>query len=156
MKRLENNDHNLPHMESREKREAKSRKSRGDQACMWGYSSHPENCNLEHDVAQMASDPLAAIIDAINGPDFEDTDEYKQKKLDEELGAHKKWEKEILERVDPTKPEFPESYWQAYSNTPPPPTTTFRPWNESSGENFKGYTQTKSLALVYYRNHLRE
>jgi hypothetical protein len=104
----------------------------------------------------MALDPLAAILDAINGPDCEDTDEYKQRKIDEELWAHKKWEKQILKLVDPTKPDFPESYWQAYSNTPLPPTTTFRPWNKSSGENFKRYTQTKSLSLLKYREQLKQ
>jgi hypothetical protein len=43
MKRLDNIDHNLRYMESREKRETKYRKRRGDKACIWGYSSHPEN-----------------------------------------------------------------------------------------------------------------
>jgi hypothetical protein len=66
MKRLENIDHNLPHVETRQAREAKIRKKRGDQAYIWGYSSHPEQCDLEHDIAQMALDPLAAIIKAIS------------------------------------------------------------------------------------------
>jgi hypothetical protein len=61
--------------------------------------------------------------------------------------------KQILELVDLTKPEFPESYWQAYSNTPP---TTFRPWNKSSGENFKKYTQRKYMALLKYREQLKQ
>jgi hypothetical protein len=55
-------------MDSRETREAKSRKKRGDQACIWGYSSHPEQWDLEQGVAQMALDPLAAVIEAIRGP----------------------------------------------------------------------------------------
>ena len=77
MKILENIDTNLPLMETRQTREAKIRKKRGDQACIWGYSSHPKQCDLEHDVAQMALDPLAAIIEAINGSKYEGTEEYK-------------------------------------------------------------------------------
>ncbi len=77
MKRLKNIDHNLLQVETRQTREAKTRKKRGDQACIWGYSSHPEQYDLEHDVAQMALDPLAAIIEAINGPKYEGTEEYK-------------------------------------------------------------------------------
>jgi hypothetical protein len=70
MRMLENIDHNLPHMDSCETREAKSMKKEGDQACIWGYSSHSERCDLEHDVAQMILDPLAAIIEAIRGPKY--------------------------------------------------------------------------------------
>ncbi len=148
MKRLENIDHNLPHVDSREKREAKIRKRRGDQACIHGYSSHPENCDLEHDVAQMALDPLAAIIEAIRGPNYEDTDEYKQGQIDRTLWTHSKWEKQNLEYFVSPKPDFPESYWEAFSPTPAPPVTTFRPWDKNSGETFKKYLNKKTDALI--------
>jgi hypothetical protein len=35
-KRLENIEHSLPHMHTQQMREAKIRKKRGDQACIWG------------------------------------------------------------------------------------------------------------------------
>jgi hypothetical protein len=68
-------------VETRHTREVKIRKKRGDQACIWGYCSQPEQCYPEHDVAQMALDPLAAIIEAIRGSKYEDTEEYKKGKL---------------------------------------------------------------------------
>ena len=33
-------------------------------------------CDLEHYVAQMILDPLAAILEAIRGPKYEDTEDY--------------------------------------------------------------------------------
>ncbi len=106
MKRLENIDHNLPHVETQETREGKSRKKRGDQACIWGYSSHPEQCDLDHNVAEMALDPLAAIIEAIRGHKY-DTEEYKQGKINQTLWYHMLREKKISEYYVTPKPEFP-------------------------------------------------
>jgi hypothetical protein len=148
MKRLENIDHNLPHVETRQTREAKTRKKRGDQACIWGYSSHPEQCNLEHDVVQMALDSLVAIIEAINGPKYEDTEEYKEGQINQTLGHHMLWEKQILEYYVKPKPEFREKYWDAYSPTPTPPITTFKPWDEKSAEPRKRYLSRKTDPLI--------
>jgi hypothetical protein len=96
----------------------------------------------------MALDPLAAIIEAIRGPNYEDTDEYKQGQIDRTLWTHSKWEKQVLEYYVSPKPEFPESYWEAFSSTPAPPDTTFRPWDEKFGETFKKYLNKKTDALI--------
>jgi hypothetical protein len=135
-------------VENRQSREVKSRKRRGDQACIWGDSSHPERCDLEHDVAQMALDPLGAIIDAINRPKYEYTEEYKMEKIKETLGYHQLWEKQILDYYVTPKPEFLEKFWEAYSATPEPSTSTFRPWDEKSGEPREIYLHKKTHALT--------
>jgi hypothetical protein len=81
----------------------------------------------------MALDPLQAIIDAIKGPNYEDTDEYKQGQIDRTLWTHSKWEKQNLGYYVSPKPDFPENCWDAFSPTPAPPVTTFRPWDRKSG-----------------------
>jgi hypothetical protein len=101
----------------------------------------------------MALDPLAAIIEAIRGPKYEDTDEYKQGKINETLWYQNIWANEISELNDPPKPVFPESYWKAYSAIPPPPITTFRPWDKK--QNFKKYLNDKTNALLKYRTKLQ-
>jgi hypothetical protein len=52
-----------------------------DQASNNGRSPHLEHCDLECDTAQMALDLLAAIIEAIKGSRYVDTDDYKQDKI---------------------------------------------------------------------------
>jgi hypothetical protein len=145
LKRLENMDHNLPHVEKRQTRESKIRKKRGEQACFHGYSSQPELYDLKHDVAQMALDPLQGIIEAIRRPRYEDTEEYKTDQINHILWYHEIFEKQILEHYVTPKSDFPEEYWEAYLATPEPTTTTFRPFDINSGETRLDYVERKSL-----------
>jgi hypothetical protein len=46
------------------------------------------------------------------------------------------------------KPEYPEKFWEAYSATPEPTITTFKPWDEKSGEPRKMYLHRKTDALI--------
>ena len=80
MKRLKTIDQNLPHLHNREKRNIKERTKRRDQACIWGYKEDMSKCDLQHDVAQMILDPLSAIIEAIRGLKYEDTEDYHNQK----------------------------------------------------------------------------
>jgi hypothetical protein len=58
---------------------------------------HLEHWNLEHDVAQNILDLLAAIIKAIQGPKYENTEEYKMGQINKTLWHNQQWEKQILD-----------------------------------------------------------
>ena len=83
MKKLEEIDHNLPHAETHQTGVSKLKiwKKRGYQGCIHGYSTHPECCDLEHYVALIVLDTLKALIEAIYGPNYEDTRDYKQDQI---------------------------------------------------------------------------
>ena len=148
MQKLENVDHNLPHVESRHKREEKKRIKRGDQACIWGYSTHPERCDLTHDVAQMILDPIAAIVEAIRGPKYEDTEQYQQEKIKDAKETIAEWQQEIDDILFPQKPNFPEEYWEMYKEPPKPETTTFRPFIQGGNETELKYYRKKVWKLA--------
>jgi hypothetical protein len=109
-KRLENIDHNLPHVDNRQTRETKIWKKRGDQAWVQGCSTEPEKYDLEHDVAQIVLDSLQANIDAIKGPRYADTEEYKPDQINKILWYHQRFERQILEHYVTPKSNFPEEY----------------------------------------------
>jgi hypothetical protein len=79
----------------------------GDQACNNGYSTHLDRCDLEQDVAQMALDPLAAIIEATSGPKYKDIEEYLKYKINVKKEVHKKCKQKILDFLGTPKPDFP-------------------------------------------------
>jgi hypothetical protein len=64
MKKLENVDHSLPHVNNWQTRERKKelRKKREGHAFIHGYSTHHKSC----DGAQIVLNPLVVIIEAIN------------------------------------------------------------------------------------------
>jgi hypothetical protein len=44
-------------------------------------SMHLEGCNEENHIAQIAPDLFTVIIEAIQGPEYKDTEEYMQEKI---------------------------------------------------------------------------
>jgi hypothetical protein len=69
-------------------------------------------------------------------------------KINETLWYHQLWEKQILDYYVTPKPEFPEKFWEAYSASPEPTTTRFRPCDEKSGEPREIYLHRKTEALT--------
>jgi hypothetical protein len=72
-------------------------------------------------------------------------------KINETLWYHQLWEKQISDYYLKLKPEFPENFWEAYSASPEPTTTTtttFRPWDEKSGEPREIHLHRKTDALT--------
>ena len=62
----------------------------------------------------------------------------------------------IEKLLNKPKPEYPESFWEAFSTTPRPPTTTFRPWMHLK-ESEKEYLHQKEVALrQLYRQILKD
>jgi hypothetical protein len=61
---------------------------------------------------------------------FKDTEEYKRDQINLEKWGQLKWEKEILDYFVTSKPDFPESYWEAFPAIPSSTTTTFRPFSK--------------------------
>ena len=53
---------------------------KSDIACLYGYSSRPQDCDAVKDKAQFFLNPLAAIIEAAKGTKWEDTREYQADK----------------------------------------------------------------------------
>ena len=53
---------------------------------------------------------------------------------------------DIQNLIHKPKPDYPVSFWAAFSSTPPPSTTTLRPWIHMN-ETEKQYLRAKSAAL---------
>ena len=144
MKRLKNIDQNLPHLLNREKRNVHERQKRGDQACIWGYKEDMSKCDLDNDVAQMILDPLAAIVEAIRGPKYEDTEKYYNEKVKNMKGNSQWFEDNIFNMLMSPKPDFPEEYWEVFATEKPMvyPTTykpyvnTGKDWTEREEQKF--------------------
>ena len=62
----------------------------------------------------------------------------------------------IQNLLNKPKPEYPDAFWEAFSTTPRPPTTTFRPWMHLK-ETEKEYLRQKEEALrKLYRQILKD
>jgi hypothetical protein len=62
----------------------------------------------------MVLDLLAAIIEAIKLPKYEDTEEYMQEKIRDKKQYLKEWELEILDYFVTPKTGFPEEYGKGF------------------------------------------
>ena len=120
MKKMKNIDHNLPHMETRQKREEKQQRKKrasGILDCIKDYHTDPKRC-----------DRLRII------------------KNREEL--HKTIEKEIRDHFITPRPDFPDSYWETYSEVPHRPLpTTYRPFIPNNKEDQLLYLRRKGVQL---------
>ena len=68
----------------------------------------------------MILDPIAAIVEAIRGPKYEDTEQYQQDKIKEAKETIQEWQQEIDDILFPPIPDFPEEYWETYNEPPKP------------------------------------
>jgi hypothetical protein len=58
-------------------------------------------------VAQILLDPLQAILNAIRGSKYEDTEEYKQEKIRSKKLFQRDWEHKVVDYFIALKPNFP-------------------------------------------------
>ena len=73
---------NLPHNSSytHKFQEDPHRILKRDIACLYGYSSKPQDCDGVRDIAQFFFNPLGAIFEAARGTKWEDTKDYQAEK----------------------------------------------------------------------------
>ena len=83
----------------------------------------------------MILDPIAAIVEAIGGPKYEDTEQFQLDEIKEEEWWIDNWQKQTDKLLFPPRPAFPEEYWEMYEEPIKPTTTTFRPFIKGGKES---------------------
>ena len=157
--KLKNLDLNLPHPESRMKRETEfNRTKRLTQweyfKCMFvGDQTYQGLCDLvptvsDHLMPLAPFTGLASIRKLAKGPKYEDTPQYQ---IDENL-TNKLYLDRVQKKIDnilyPPKPDIPEVFWSAYQSTPAPEQfTTFRPQSSVLDKDEQAYLKVKAQAL---------
>ena len=148
---------NLPHNSSQTHhfKEDPHKVLKRDIACLYGYSSRPQDCDAVGDIAQFFLNPIAAIISASKGTKWEDTQKYQEEKearLEKDVADIQTRINTLYDKLNPT---FPETFDDAYHpDSPTTTTSTYRPYTGGWKETYLKRKQDKLYQL--WRELLRD